>query len=430
MFVGESLRMAGASLWSHKLRSVLTVLGVVIGITSVLAVVTVGQSLEKSIVAGFNTVDDRTLFVTCNLDTSGVGEGPPDCQGLGRIFSNRDAAYVRSLPSVSSVIAQAQLPIEGLRIDGRFVSFPALSTAPPNSDVVSRLAGGYHSGDVFRAGEPEVVLSYDVAERLGGGVGTGELLPLGKTFEVIGYNNLTDNVTVVGILSKEDNPFVQFTTNTIFAPIDRYYTIPLQESPVTGDNVLLFEGLAVVSRTPQELDEAKAATRAYFESPESDAYHFRVSGTEVYVASASDITEAIGTVLDQVTLFISAIAIVSLVVGAIGIANIMLVSVTERTREIGVMKAIGARDGEVLVLFLLEATLIGLVGAVIGVALGLGAGVAIIKLVPGFEDFIVAIPYDWVGIALAVGILTGILAGFMPARRATKIQPIQALAYE
>lgn len=428
MFIGESLRMAGGSLWSHKLRSVLTVLGVVIGITAVLAVVTVGSSLEKSIVAGFDTVDDRTLFVTCNLDTNDVGGGPPDCQGLGRIFSDRDAKHIRTFPSVSSVIVQAQLPIAGLLVDGQYVSFPALSTAPPNSEVVSRLAGGYYQGDVFEAGEAEIVVSYDVAERLG----NGTPVPIGKEIGIVflGGDNATETVRIVGILAQEDNPFVQFATNTIYGPIDRYYTFPRQESPVTGEPVLVFEGLAVISKDPQSLDDAKAAVTQYLTSQESDASHFLVDGTTMYIASASDITAAIGTVLDQVTLFISAIAVVSLVVGAIGIANIMLVSVTERTREIGVMKAIGARDSEVLVLFLVEATLIGLVGALLGVALGLGAGIAIVKLVPGFEDFIVAIPYDWVGIALAVGVLTGVVAGYLPARRATRIQPIQALAYE
>lgn len=423
MFLGEALRMAAGNLWGHKLRSTLTVLGVIIGIMAVLAVVTIGKSFEQSIVSGFNTVDDRTLFVTCNLESNGVG-GPPDCQGLGRIFSERDRQVILDLPGVAAVNPEGRLPIDHLEYRNQSVPFRSIAAAESDAAAISSLAGGFHQGRVFGPDAAEVVVSHDVALLLGNG--TPEIAGTDLTIHFLDGKNET--VTITGVLKKETNEFVQFTSGTIYAPVQRYYRFPAQESPVTGELVQVYDGFSVVADDPRNLDTVKLAVTEYLESDESDASHFLVAGTAIYLATGSNIVDAIGTVFNQVTLFISAIAVVSLVVGAIGIANIMLVSVTERTREIGVMKAIGARDSEILVLFLLEAVLVGLVGAVLGIGLGLMAGALVIQFV--FDEFTLVLPYDWVGISLFVGVLTGVVAGFMPARRATRIQPIQALAYE
>lgn len=425
MFLGEGLRMALANLWSHRMRSALTILGVIIGIASVLAVVTLGASFEEGVVSGFDAVDDRTIFVSVDQDGDVAG-GPPEDGGLGRIFSDRDAAIIEAFPGVESVVVQALQPIAGFRIDGRFISFGVLNTANPESDLLSDLAGGYEAGTVFGEGAAELVFSYDVAKRLGG----DESLPVGTRMELLFLDGRTDNVTLVGILAQEDNPFVQFTAGQAFAPIDRYYSFPKQESPVTGDPVRVFDGLAVLADSPRDLENLADDVEAYLSTRGSDAEGFQVEGTVILVATANDITEQIGQLFDQITLFISAIGGVSLLVGTIGIANIMLVSVTERTREIGVMKAIGAKDKEILVLFLLEAFLIGLAGAVIGIALGVAGGWAIIKSGLFGDDFPFVLPWDWLAYSVLVGIGVGVIAGFLPARRATKIQPIQALAYE
>ncbi|MEA3137405.1 MAG: putative transport system permease protein, partial [Thermoplasmata archaeon] len=162
MFVGESLRMATANLWNHKLRSTLTVLGVIIGIMAVLAVVTIGKSFEQSIVSGFNTVDDRTIFVTCNLESNEIGGGPPDCNGLGRVFSERDRQTILHLPGVLAVNPQGQLPIDHLTYGNRSVPFRSIAAAESDSEAISSLAGGFLQGRVFAQDAAEVVVSYDV----------------------------------------------------------------------------------------------------------------------------------------------------------------------------------------------------------------------------------------------------------------------------
>lgn len=423
MFLGEAFRMAAANLWTHKLRSTLTVLGVIIGILSVLAVVTIGTSFEHSIVSGFNTVDDRTLFVSCAYEDN---PGPPGCGGLGRIFTERDRQAILALPGVAAVNREGQLPILGLVYENRSIPFQTLSTTEADATAVSSLTGGFESGRVYGSDAAEVVVSYDVATDLLGFNGT-PVAP-GVQVTLLFVDGTNETVTVVGVLKKETNAFIQFTAGTIYAPINRFYRLPDIESPVTREPTPVYEGFSVIAASPQDMPRIKESVAEYLESADADASHLLVQGTEFYIASGSNIVEQIGGILDNITLLISAIAVVSLVVGAIGIANIMLVSVTERTREIGVMKAIGAKDSEVLTLFLLEAVLIGVVGAVIGIALGLVAGALVVQFV--FTDFTLLVPWDWVGLALAVGVLTGVLAGYMPARRATRIQPIQALAYD
>ena len=424
MFAAESLRMAASSLWGHKLRSVLTILGVIIGVMSVLAVVTIGQSFEHSIVSGFNTVDDRTIFVTCDLSNPGVTGGPPDCHGLGRIFSERDRQVILGLPGVEAANPQGKLPIDHLTFDNRSVPFTSIAASESDATAISSLAGGFYSGRVFGPDAPEVVVSWDVANLLGGGTPVAPGAPLTIHF----LDGTQDTVTIVGVLKKETNQFVQFTAGTIYAPVDRYYRFPPQASPVTGQDTQMYDGFSVVADTPAHLELAKKGVTDYLTGPESDADNLLVNGTTVYVATGSTIVDAVSGIFTNITLLISAIAVVSLVVSAIGIANIMLVAVAERTREIGILKAIGAKDGEVLLMFLLEATLVGLVGAAIGIVLGLAAGAIIVKAL--FAKFSIVLPYAWIGIALGVGVLTGVLAGLMPARRATRIQPVQALAYE
>jgi len=424
MFGTEALRMAAASLWGHKLRSVLTILGVIIGVMSVLAVVTIGQSFQHSIVSGFSTVDDRTIFVTCDMASAGVTGGPPDCHGLGRIFSERDRQVILGLPGVEAANPQGRLPIDHLTFENRSVPFTSIAASESDATAISSLAGGFYSGRVFAADAPEVVVSWDVANLLG----QGQPVAPGSPLTIHFLDGTQDTVTIVGVLKKETNQFVQFTAGTIYAPVDRYYRFPPQDSPVTGQPTQMYDGFSVVADTPAHLQLAKKGVTDYLDSPRSDAYNLQAPGTVVYIATGSTIVDSVSTIFTDITLLISAIAVVSLVVSAIGIANIMLVAVAERTREVGILKAIGAKDSEVLLMFLLEAALVGLVGAAIGIVLGLVAGAVIVKAV--FAHFSVVLPYAWIAIALGVGLLTGVLAGLLPARRATRIQPVQALAYE
>ena len=420
MFLGEGLRMALGNLWSHRLRSMLTILGVIIGVGSVLAVVTLGSSFEESVVSQFDSVDQRSIFVTSSLTP--VNAGPPDCQTYCNIFTDLDRAGLAQLEGVDRVLVQGDVVSSSLTWNGQELTFERLTALTPDADEV-RVPEEYLSGGAFAMGANELVLGSQVAEFLGRGanVTAGDAItvrfPDGRSLEA----------TVAGVL-REDETLFGDRNGRVFVPVDPFYTTT-RISPSSGEAVRVYSGFTVVAADPREVDEVRDRVDGYVQE-RSDANLYKVEEQSLLVATSQDIQAGISSLFDQLTLFIGAIGGVSLLVGGIGIANIMLVSVTERTREIGVMKAIGAKDAQVLTLFLLEAIVIGLLGSLLGIVLGFAGGAAVITGVFAGEDVPLVIPYDWLGYSLLVGIGVGVVAGFLPARRATKIQPIQALAYE
>jgi putative ABC transport system permease protein len=165
--------------------------------------------------------------------------------------------------------------------------------------------------------------------------------------------------------------------------------------------------------------------RAYLQT-DSDARDLKPENYAFRVQTIEDLVDQIRSLLDTFTAFVTGVAVISLLVGSIGIANIMLVSVTERTREIGIMKAVGAQNTDVLQLFLVEAVVLGVVGAVAGIVLGVVGAVA----ATAYVGLPLSFPVEWAGIAVAVGILVGAAAGLYPAWSAARTDPIDALRYE
>jgi putative ABC transport system permease protein len=413
----EALRMALRALWNHKLRSAMTILGVVIGVGSVIAVVTLGAAFEASITSQFEGIDSRAVLVTAGA-AEGVATGPPDAGPFGLIFTEVDRQALRGLAHVEDVAAEGIIPITGLTFDDRSIPFQRLQ-AVGGSAVGS--AAGYESGRIFRDGEQEIVLGHTIATLLG----DGTPIPAGSTI-TIEFADRTEEATVAGVLRFQESLFGS-NNREVFVPLDPYYD-QRRTSPSTGEQTFVYTGLTVFADDIRNVDAVRDAVRQYMDT-RSDATRLLTPDTVILVVTAGDIVAQIGEAFDQVTLFIAAIAATSLLVGGIMIGTIMLISVTERTREIGVMKAIGARDRDVLWVFLLEAVLIGLLGGIVGLALGLGAGSALIGVLFGGEVAVV-LPYAWMGIAVGVGVGTGVVAGLLPARRATKVEPVEALGYE
>ncbi len=431
MFVLEAVRMALSNLWSHRMRSMLTILGVIIGVGSVLAVVTLGKSFEQSVVGQFDSIDQKTVYVYSSVTP--IGQGPPDCQQFCNIFTDVDRQMLAGLPGVERVTVAVDVPATSLTWDGHDLTYERLTATVPESDDV-RDPDDYTSGGPFGLGEGQVVLGSTIAKLLalsGSPEGTdiGDVRPVaaGDAITIRFPDGRQADATVAGVL-EEDLTLFGDRNGRVFVPVDPFYSTT-RPSPSTGEESRVYGGFTIVAGHVRDVESVRDAADTYVQE-DSDARRLKVEGQELAVDTASDIQGQISAVFSQVTLFIGAIGGVSLLVGAIGIANIMLVSVTERTREIGVMKAIGAKDREILLLFLLESIVIGLVGAVFGMALGFAGGAGVVKGVFAGEDVPLVIPYEWLGIAVGIGVGVGVLAGFLPARRATKIQPIQALSYE
>ena len=196
------------------------------------------------------------------------------------------------------------------------------------------------------------------------------------------------------------------------------------ESPTVGARQRVYPQLTVVA-DPGETTAVRDRVRAYLDG-DSDAAVLTPDSYELSARTNEDFVEQVERIVDRVTSFVTAIAVISLVVGAIGIANVMLVSVTERTRQIGIMKAVGACDRDVLQLFLVEAVLLGLLGVALGLPLGLAGAYAATR----YAEIGFTVAPVWFGITVVVGVGVGVVSGLYPAWRAARVDPIEALRRE
>jgi len=399
----QSLRMSWRAIRGHPLRSILTVLGVVIGVAAVITFVTLGASLQEDILVEVGSDEASNIYV--NAGPEGTDQGGPGF-GAQPVFTSRDVDAVGDLEGVEGVTPYTIWLTETIRYRGQTVTRQdALRVTTP-----SYLAGEeFAAGRAFEAGTDEAVLTPDAAAMFETNVTVGDTI----TVDAAGGSS---NLTVVGILASDES----------LSPAEGFSTSPrIYASPdVVGASRFLF--LIVDAGDPTDVATAKENTLAYL-NDESDARNSLPADYGFQLQTAEDLLGQIREILDLLTGFVTGIALISLVVGAIGIANIMLVSVTERTREIGIMKAVGAQNRDVLQLFLTEAVILGVVGAILGTVLGAGVGFAATEVI-GIETYV--FPSFWAGVAVLVGIVVGVVAGLYPAWNAAKTDPIDALRYE
>ncbi|WP_135821724.1 ABC transporter permease [Halostella litorea] len=410
MRLRESARLAWRSIRGHKLRSTLTTLGVIIGVAAVITFVTLGVSLSAGILGEVGAEDASTVYVWASPPDQEGGPG----QGAELVFTPRDVERLNDLEHVEAAFPWSPVPTESVAAGNE--------TVPLRQGVYATGEAYLDPADVgegrrFASGQREAVINPAMAERFDRNVSVGD--EIGVTVPGVGRQN----ATVVGILatSEGQSPFEGFGSEPrAYLPADPYYTA------LAGGDEARYYSIAVRATGVEDVDAAREETRAYLESDESDASEFLGDDLELTLQTSEELLDQLRTVLDQLTAFVTGIAVISLLVGAIGIANIMLVSVTERTREIGIMKAVGARNRDVLTLFLTEAVILGVLGAVGGVLLGAAGGWAVTE----YADLPLSYPFEWFGIAVAVGILVGVAAGLYPAWRAARTDPIEALRYE
>jgi len=331
------------------------------------------------------------------------------------VFTPRDLREVEDRSAVASAYGFQPVPTQTLSANG--------DTVPRGSGVFATGRAYVDREDVgegrrFRAGEREAVLNPAAAALFSENVSVGDEITL--QVPVVGEVN----ATVVGVTADSDSrsPFEGFNPGPrVYLPTDPYVT------DVTGGDRTRFSLIVVEATSPSGTDAARSQALAYLNSSESDAGGFGGDALEFRLRTSTELLDRFQELFDTLQNFVVGIAAISLLVGSIGIANIMLVSVTERTREIGIMKAVGAGRRDVLQLFVLEAMVLGVVGAAVGVVVGVAAGYAVADLV-GLDA--VVVPWEWAAVAVVVGIAVGVLAGLYPALKASRTDPIDALRYE
>lgn len=420
-FFGLALR----SIIHRRMRSWLTVIGVFIGITAVVALISIGLGFDKTIKEQVSGVFGVDTFIIVNEGAFGGGPGNHaggaeefalDLELLRSIEGVKVAAavrertgFVQGQPDAEGEVLQGFLPVSGLS--------PELMTEFESFTGVLEVLPG---GRLFEPGDVDVaVLDFEISQRLG--------VDVGDTILVAGDGDDELNLTIIGIMAPPEEEEsstggggfgMQFSGgsegDTISVP---YNTMDLLWGP--ADDVLV-----TLVRTEPNYDVDEVADVA--ETALNDR------GSEISAITYTDISEAIGTMTSTISAFLAGIAGISLLVGGVGVMNTMFTSVLERTKEIGVMKAVGAKNSHVWTIFLIESGLMGLVGGVVGTVLGLGLSLFASSLIGKFFSI------DMVVVASPILILStllgsfalGAFAGLWPAWRASRLQVVDALRYE
>ncbi|WP_226021626.1 ABC transporter permease [Halomicrobium salinisoli] len=405
----ETLRIALRTIRSHRLRSALTVLGVVIGIASVVTFATFGASVQADVIG---QIEGSTAN---NVYAFGSPEGEGFDVAFQPIFTERDVARLAEVDGVRAVIPRGQLAVQSIARGNDSIATGQVTASVPATVANDSLVAGRS----FRQGASEAVIDRRAATAFEENVTVGDEITLTR------QSGETQTVTVVGIVNgtRGELPVSNFASQPrVVVPTDPFYDT-VAESPSAGVLQRAYPQVTVVA-DPARAGEVRAAVERALS--DTDANQLKADDVELVARTGGDFVDRIGDVIDRITRFVTGIAVIALVVGAVGIANIMLVSVTERTREIGIMKAVGARNRDVMQLFLLEAALLGGLGAVLGLPLGLAVGWAATR----YAEVSFALAPVWMALSVVVGVLVGVVSGLYPAWRAARIEPIDALRRE
>ncbi|KRV43135.1 ABC transporter permease [Bacillus sp. FSL K6-0046] len=393
----ENIKIALNSVLAHKLRSILTMLGIIIGVGSVIAVVAIGQGGEqmlKESISGPNNTIDMTYTPSdeeLNANPNALFEAT---------FTEEDIQSVQALNGVKQVASSTAQGMQ-LRFQDTTIDATVNGINEGYTNVHSlHIAEGQDLREIdFRSGRRAAVISEGIQKELfNGEKAVGELIWMNG-----------QPVEVIGVLAKQEGLF-SFDMNEIYVPFAML---------TTAFGVKEYDKLSIqVAHVDQMKEVGKSAAARLNENHHTEnAYE---------MINLEEIAAGIGQITSVMTTIIGSIAGISLLVGGIGVMNIMLVSVTERTREIGIRKALGATRAQILVQFLIESVVLTLIGGLLGIALGLG-GASLVSLFAGWPSLV---SWQIVCGGVLFSMLIGIIFGLIPANKAARLDPIESLRYE
>jgi putative ABC transport system permease protein len=410
MHSSQLLLVALQSLKTNRLRTLLTVLGVVVGIFSIIVVMTIVTMLQNTINEGFQFLSKNTFQIQKwpAIQTGGHQEHQK--------YRNRKDITLEDFFRFESMMKGAKNVGAYQGTGGKVIQFGNRETNP-NTQIVGVTEGVYPSlnleidqGREFRSNDIEYsnyvcVLGNYVVDKI-----LYDIDPVGQVIRVDGHP-----MRVIGTLAKKPDFFGQTVDNYVVLPITTFQSIYGKRNGSVEITVMA-NNQAEYQRTIESAIGYMRLVRKIEPGEEND---FEIFSNDSLIDQVNDIT-------GPIKIGALAVSLVALLAAGIGIMNIMLVSVTERTREIGIRKAVGARKSSILIQFLFEAIILCLIGGTGGIVIGIGIG----NFAGGFLNAQMAIPIDWIIIGISMCFIVGVIFGTYPAYKAANLDPIEALRYE
>jgi len=405
----ENIQTAWGSLLANKLRSILTMLGVIIGVAAVIALLAIGEGVQASINAEMTSAGTNLLNIS---PSNGSDLTYKDAEAIADPDNVPGASVVSPEYSTSTSVIFGS---EEVRISVNGIT-PAYQET--NDDIQVAQGQFIETQDVDKRASV-AVLGYQTAIDLFGGFD-----PIGQKIKVVRPDDAEGgrvSLTVVGVLEEQGSSGFSNPDEAIYVPITTAQMKIFDGRNAKGET--LVTSVTIIAASEEQVD----ATQSQVESLLTERHDLDTDDdTDFRVFNQADMLDMASSVTDTLKVFLGAIAGISLLVGGIGIMNIMLVSVTERTREIGLLKAVGAQKSDILTQFMLEAVLLSVIGGLIGVVLGIT--LAELVALSGMMEAVVT--FSSILLSMGFSLATGLFFGIYPANQAASLNPIEALRYE
>lgn len=399
MLSKDFFKLTGSSLWAHKLRSFLTMLGIAVGIAAVVLLTSIGEGIHKFVLAEFTQFGTNLVAINPGkTSTMGMSMG---VFGTVRPLSIDDAEALKRLSFAKSVVGfvQGNAEVEGNHRSRRTTVYATNHEFPVAFSMPVR-SGRFLPEDDPIAPRAFAVLGSKVKHEL-----FGNLNPLGQLIRVGG-----DRYRVVGVMESKGQVLGFDLDDTVYIPLARGLELFNREGLLEID---------VLYREGTDVDHVVAGIKRVLTT--------RHGREDFTITTQQQMLDVLGSILNILTFAVGAIGGISLLVGGIGIITIMTISVSERTAEIGLLRALGARHSQILFLFLGEAVVLSAIGGLSGLVFGIGIGQLLGLAMPALP---VHTPWTYVVLSESIAILIGLAAGVIPALRAARLDPVEALRAE
>ena len=409
MNIATLIKEALKSITSNKVRSFLTMLGIFIGVGAVIAMMSIGQGAQNSITNSLSALGTQTLYLTPGNFTENVRNA--------RDLTNDDVTAISMLECVEIAAPTVSQNAMLSQSNGKTVNASVTGVVPGYRTVgnYNIAQGSFITQENINNKEMVAVIGTEINKSLFGSANSSSV---GETVRIMGQP-----YRIIGVLEEKGSSSLGMSQDqNVFIPISTAQSrlMTRQKNSVSQVTILV--------RSAYTLEEAQKA----IESLMQDRHDiFEGNPNDFTIMNLQDILNAVGDIMGTFTLFLGGVAAISLLVGGIGIMNIMLVTVTERTREIGLRKALGAKRGDILAQFLVESSVLSLVGGLLGIAFGLllAFGIARIAAMTGTQLDVSINPSIIIGATL-FSIAVGLFFGVYPANQASKLDPVIALRSE